>query len=465
MIDLPLGVSSIATAVASGALTATEVVSDHIDRAERSQEQINAFTLIHREDALIAAAAIDSRVRAGEDVGPLAGVPIAIKDLIDHAGYPNTAGSSYPTAVPERSATVITRLEQAGAVIIGRTGLHEYAFGFSSENDWFGPVRNPWDTDLSPGGSSGGSGAAVSADLAAAAIGTDTGGSVRVPAALCGVVGLKVTHGRVPLTGVFPLAASLDTVGPLARTSHDAALVYAAIAGFDASDPWSAPQPIIEPQIAGSLNEITIGIPHPWVDLPQTATVAASFAGVVSELRSLGINVIDLDLPVLKPGAEIEHIAYSEVALVHNERWHSHPETYGPDVASRLGDVFEVDPRKYVAAQQWRAQLQHIAAHALNTCDFLMTPSVAANVKPIGQEQIDVGGREVSYRPQLSRFSALVNHMGLPALALPLDVDGTPPPSIQLIGRRWAEHHLLEMGSALEKTGVSRYRKPPATRK
>jgi Asp-tRNA(Asn)/Glu-tRNA(Gln) amidotransferase A subunit family amidase len=456
-------VAAIAQAVATGALSASDVVADYLSRAAASQDAINAFTLFQQDSAMAAAASIDERVAAGEDAGPLAGVPIAIKDLIDHAGFPNTAGSSYPTSIPTASATVVVRLQAAGAVIIGRTGLHEYAFGFSSENHWSGPVRNPWDTALSPGGSSGGSAAAVSADVAATALGTDTGGSVRVPAALCGVVGLKVTHGRVPLTGVFPLAPSLDTVGPLARSSHDATLVYLTIAGYDAADPWSAPRPVIAPEAPESLPDVTVGIPHPWVDLPQTDSVAAAFAAARSELSAAGVNTVDLDLPDLVPAAEIEHVAYPEVALVHHERWHNHPETYGPDVAQRIGEVFDIDPTAYVEAQQWRARVRHVAEEALTHCDFLMTPAVAANVKPIGDEEIDVAGKMVSYRPQLSRYSALVNHTGLPAITLPLDMTGTPPPSVQLIADRWQEHRLLEMGTALERLGVSRYRQPPTT--
>ncbi len=212
-------------------------------------------------------------------LGPLAGVPMALKDLIDQAQLTEHGREQLPdSAAAASSAPVVTRLEQAGAVIIGRTGLHEYAFGFSSENHWFGPVRNPWNTALSPGGSSGGSAAGGERRPAAAAIGTDTGGSVRVPAALCGVVGLKVTHGRVPLTGVFPLAASLDTVGPIARNSNDAALVYTVIAGYDPPTP-GLPHSRCRARVTRSLRRpITIGIPHPWVDLPTTEFVAGSFA-------------------------------------------------------------------------------------------------------------------------------------------------------------------------------------------
>lgn len=460
MISLP-SVAEIAAAVAHGEWSAAEVVADHIAQAETSQSSLNAFTLIDRDAAVEAATEVDSRIAAGETVGPLAGVPLAIKDLIDHAGRPNTAGSSYPASIPATTATAVARLEAAGAIVIGRTGLHEYAFGFSSENHWFGPVRNPWNTELSPGGSSGGSGVAVAAGLSAAALGTDTGGSVRVPAALCGVVGLKVTHGRVPLTGVFPLAPSIDTVGPLGRDVTDTQLIYLAMAGYDAADPWSAPQAVQPPADPADLHRITFGVPHPWVDLPQTEAVAAAFAVALEALGAAGAKIRHFDLPDLVPTSEIENSIYPEVAVIHDERWHAHPETYGPDVSRRLGEVFDIDPVMYIKARQWRARVTHLAAAALQESDFLVTPTVAAAVKPIGAEEIEVAGKMSSYRPQLSRYSALVNHTSLPAIALPLDLDGVPPPSLQIIGRAWSEHRLLELGSALESIGLSAYRRPP----
>ena len=460
MSGLPERVVDIARAVSAGSVTATDVVSEHLARAEATQPTLNAFTYLEDDHALAAAAAVDQQVRSGTNPGPLAGVPIAIKDLIDHAGRPNTSGSSLPAPIPQTSATVVSRLEDAGAVIIGRTGLHEYAFGFSSENHWFGPVRNPWDTTLSAGGSSGGSGAAVAAQAAAAALGTDTGGSVRVPAALCGVVGLKVTHGRVPLTGVFPLAPSLDTVGPLARNVADVARVYVAMSGYDRADPWSAPRPVTPPADPPRIDQLTLGVPHPWVDLPQTPAVAESFASALDTLAAAGARIVSLDLPALVPAPELELSVYPEVAVVHRERWQQHPDSYGPDVGKRLSEVFDVDPLDYVRAQEWRARLRHTTEAALDGCDVLITPAVAAARKEIGIERIDVGGKLVSYRPMLSRYSALVNHTGLPALALPLDQDGVPPPSIQLIGSKWEEHRLLEIGAAFENSGLSRSRNP-----
>ncbi len=461
MTNLPASVAGIARAVSAGEVAAVDVVATHLERSRRSQSTINAFTYLDDDTALEKAGQVDAAVAAGKDAGALAGVPIALKDLIDHTGRPNTLGSSLPPTIPIESATVVSRLEHAGAVIIGRTGLHEYAFGFSSENHWFGPVRNPWDLTLSPGGSSGGSAAAVAARTAAAALGTDTGGSVRVPAALCGVVGLKVTHGRAPLTGVFPLAASLDTVGPLARNVTDATLVYLAIAGHDPRDPWSAPRPAPSPGAASRLEEMTFGVPHPWVDRTQADEIATAFDRALRDLVAAGATVVHLDLPALVPADELELSVYSEVALVHTERWKQHRDSYGPDVAERLSKVFEIDPFDFVRAQEWRARIRHTAEEALNRCDVLVTPAVAADRKPIGEENIFIGGKYSSYRPHLSGFSALVNHTTLPALAVPLDQDGVPPPSLQLIGRRWEEHRLLEIGKALEETGVSKYRTPP----
>jgi Asp-tRNA(Asn)/Glu-tRNA(Gln) amidotransferase A subunit family amidase len=460
---IPPGVTQIAAAVAARDITATAAITAALDRIERSQETLNAFTHIDREGALDAASRLDAAVAGGAEPGPLAGVPIAVKDLIDQAGLPNTRGSSLPAPVPSRSAACVTRLEAAGAVMVGRTGLHEYAFGFSSENHWFGPVRNPWDLSLSPGGSSGGSAVAVAAGLTPAAIGTDTGGSVRVPAALCGVVGLKVTHGRIPLGGVFPLAPSLDTVGPLAGSVADAAALYSAMSGDDPSDPWSAPLPRESAQLtAVDPSQLSVAVPHPWVDLPQSDAVASAFEWATIALRRAGAKVVDVELGDLMPSAEINLSAYPEVAMVHRARWNDHPATYGPEVGARIEAALRVGPDEYVAAQAWRARIRHVAQRELQRFDALLTPAVAATHKTIGSESIFIGGEAHPYRPLLSRYSALVNHAGLPALTLPLDREGSPPPAVQLIGAAWQERRLLGIGAALERSGISKRRLPGA---
>lgn len=456
--------AELAAAVRSGELAAREVVAHHLDRSEALQPQLNAYTLLDRDGALRRAASIDDQLVAGDDPGPLAGVPVAIKDLIDQAGLPTTCGSAFYRQVPEHSAPVVERLEAAGAVILGRTGLHEWAFGFSSENDWFGPVRNPWDTATSPGGSSGGSAAAAAAGLAAGTVGTDTGGSVRVPAALCGVVGLKVTHGRVPLSGVFPLAPSLDTVGPLGRSAADVALLYQVMAGHEASDPWSVPQAVTAPErsredVAGT----RAGIPQPWVEAaPATEAVRAAFAEALTRLANAGVEIREVRSEVFEPAAERDDLANAEVAVVHRE-FRLEPENrYGPEVEQRLQAVYEVTLDRYVAAQAWRARLRNALAGIFAEVDVLVTPAVAATRKLIGEPTITVAGEDHPYRPVLSWFSALVNHMGGPALVLPLASPGDPPPALQLIGPPWSEHRLLELGHAMEGIGVAEFRPPPA---
>jgi Asp-tRNA(Asn)/Glu-tRNA(Gln) amidotransferase A subunit family amidase len=442
------------------AVTVREIVTMYLSRSEEAQDRLNAYTLIDRKQALMQAELIDRRLFSGEEVGPLAGVTVALKDLIDQKGLPNTAGSSFHRPVPSSSATVVERLEAAGAIIIGRTGLHEFAFGFSSENHWFGPVRNPWDPDTSAGGSSGGSAVAVAAGLAGVAIGTDTGGSVRVPAALCGTVGLKVTHGRVPLTGVFPLAPSLDTVGPLARTVSDAALVYSVIAGPDAADPYAEAEPVYAPTADASVEGLVIGVPHPWVDKPVDPKLRAAFEAALGRLAGLGAEIRHLEDDFVRPAGPMNDALYSEVAVVHGKWFPSRADEYGPEVADRLGPAMAVTVAAGVEGKQWREKLREHTFDLFRECDVLATPAVAANRKLIGLNDVVIADEDVNYMVAFSRFSSLVNHAGHPALVLPLHEAGEPPAAVQLIGPDWSEARLLEIGSALEQAGIVRFRAP-----
>ena len=450
----PTTALDIAAAVRSGATTAGEVVARALQAAASSQDRLNAFTLIDTDGATARAETIDAALAAGEDPGPLAGVPFAVKDLIDQEGLRTTCGGSFPVLPAFDTAPCVARLEEAGAIAIGRTGLHEFAFGFSSENHWFGPVRNPWDKDLSPGGSSGGSGAAVGAGVVPIALGTDTGGSVRVPAALCGVVGLKVTHGRGSLHGVYPLAGSLDTVGPLARTVADVSAAYQAIAEYDPRDSWSVPHQVASAGPQADPGSLTVGVPRPLVDGKTDDVIAEGFAQALDQLRAAGTTITHVDIPSLAPPGMINEGVYYEAATVHRERLLENPDGYGPEVRERLMATLQYTKEGFIEARAWRTGLRHAVERALLNCDVLVTPTVAARRKQIGVPEITIGDDVHWYAVPLSRYTSVVNHAGLPALALPLVGDARPPASLQLIGGPWSEHRLLEIGLGLEAAGI-----------
>lgn len=449
-------VGGIATAIKAGETTAVEVAHLHLDRIGTSST--NAFTSVPTDRVLARAASIDARVAAGDDPGPLTGVPVALKDLIDQAGEVTTCGSGFYRGHPSDSATVVDRLEQAGAVIIGRTGLHEFAYGFSSENHWFGPVRNPWDLDTSPGGSSGGSAAAVAGALAPLGVGTDTGGSVRVPAALTGTFGLKVTHGRVPLTGVFPLAASVDTVGPLARSTADLAAAFEVMQGHDPADPWSTPDRA-EPATRWPLR---IGLPTQWLaGGPLAAAVSDAFHRAVDDLADLGAEVIEVDAPTLEPWGELNALMGAQAARVHRSWLTDSTKEYGPEVAERLVLALDITSDQLTDALAWQSALKIATEKVFAGIDLLATPAVGATRKVIGDPIITVGGTDHPYRVALAYFASLVNHMHTPALVAPLSRGVGLPHSIQLIAPWGHEARLLDTSARGEAAGIFGFRPPP----
>lgn len=392
----------------------------------------NAFTVVH-EDVL-------GRPQTG---GRLAGVPIAVKDLIDHAGRTTTAGSAFYRHEPDTTAPALVRLEEEGAVVIGRTGLHEFAFGFSSENPWFGPVRNPWNPAFSPGGSSGGSAAAVAAGTVPIALGTDTGGSVRVPAALCGIYGLKVTHGLIPLDGVFPLVPSLDTVGALAATLEDLETATALMAGENWPDhPSSGVTRLI--------------VPEQWVaDAPMSKEVASAFDEFLAAASVAGLDVEYADLPELTPSPRQNAVIGPEVASIHR-RWRHAGRPYGEEVGERVDAAIAIssDEEATEDGKRWRVEITAAMQAATAGDALVVTPSVAAMDKRIGDDRIG----DHHYRPVLSWFSAPVNPTGHPAISLPLAGAGRRP-SVQLIGSRRSEPRLLRLARWLQErkiVGMSR---------
>jgi len=456
--------SQTAEQVRSGRLKAVDIVGAAIEAALDSHDELNAFTLIDRSGAMTRAEGIDRLITEGKDPGPLAGVPIALKDIIDQAGLPNSRGASFPAQISEHSATVVRQLGVAGAVIIGRTGLHEFAFGFTSENPWFGPVRNPWDTTTSAGGSSGGSGAAVAAGIVPVAIGTDTGGSVRVPAALCGVFGLKVTHGRVPLTGVYPLVPSLDTVGPLARSVSDIDLVYNAVVGYDAADGWSVPVDAI-PNV--EIGQTTIGVVEQWSTAPMSGNVRAGIERFIAGAREAGFSVVSVDEPSLAPHPALGAAIGPEILEIHEERFEKHRDRYGKDLQARLDLAKDATARDVVEAWRWGTMARNTIARLHGDgVGILAAPSVGSMRKVIGEDDIDVDGVRHFHRTVLASFTSPINRIGVPALAAPISggegVSGEGVPvSVQLIAPMWHEASILDVARRLESAGVLSAGTPP----
>ena len=454
----------IASQVRSGKLSAREITQKSLADLHQRRPDLNLTTYID-EQALDRAAELDKRVSAGENPGPLCGVPLVIKDLINQAGIPNTCGSAFYRIVPPESAPVVQRLEKAGAVVVGRAGLHEFAFGFSSENQWFGPIRNPHDPSTSPGGSSGGSAAAVAAGVAPVSVGTDTGGSIRVPAAMCGIFGLKVTHGRVPLTGVFPLGPSLDTVGPLAATTGDLALTYAALAGRHAQDGWSAPRAPQVTRLTVPLHppKIRIGLPTRWLaTAPYAAGAQERFHAIMGRVGGLGFEVEPFDDPVIAPPGKINQILYPQVAAVHRKWWEA-GKPYGAEVADRIRETLTIGrshpTESLLAALAWQALLKNRIRDAFGRFDLLAVPTSGALRKVIGDQQMETTRGKLLYRVVLSWFTSLVNISGCPAISIPVprshQTTGVPF-SLQLIAPWWKEDRLLRAAATLERAGIAR---------
>lgn len=423
--------------------SAVETVERALQLAHATQDTINAFISIDDERALDRAAEIDRRIEAGEDPGPLAGVPVALKDLIEHEGRITTNGSSFYAEVATTTATCVSRLEDAGAIIIGRTNLHEWAFGFNSENEHWGAVRNPWDLSTSAGGSSGGSGAAVAAGITPIAIGTDTGGSIRVPAALCGTYGLKVTYGRIPLDGVFPLVASIDTVGSLADSMENIDLAYRAMSGDDT--PESRP------------TSLRIGVPEPWYEqAPLEEGIRVAFESAITSLRDLGHEVHPIQMPDAVPSRQLIDAIGPEVSAAHREH-RRRGERYGSAVESRIAIAESVGAEAAEEARRWQQMIRSRFADAFATVDMVVTPTSPARRKVIGEDKIG----EKSHRTVISYFSALVNHALHPALAMPIVNSGAPPASLQVIGPLESEVGLIKFGKTLDDAGITGFAPAP----
>jgi len=458
--ELPFAsAAAIAGLVARGEMTARQVTEVVLGRIEALQPRLNCFTQILSDIAVAQAAALDDAVRSRRPVGPLAGVPVAIKDIVDVAGTATTAAAHrafHRQAAAD--ASLVARLRRAGAVLIGKTNLHEFAYGVTNLNPHYGPVRNPWDPGRIPGGSSGGSAAAVAAGLCAAAVGTDTGGSIRIPAALCGVVGLKPTYGLVPLDGVVPLSWSLDHAGPLARTVRDAALVLEVMAGAGEGPPSPARGPEEGPLARG----IRVGLPRAFFWERLDGEVEAVVTEAVGVLRGLGAAVREVEVPYASyAGSAAAVILSAEATACHAPHLRTHPADYGEDVRTRLERGFFLSAADYLAARQAQGFLRREFLRVFDGTDVLVLPVTPAPAAPIDPDPASSAGTSLAMSVHLTRFTNPFNLTGFPALSVPCGFTRAHlPVGLQIVGRPHDEATVLRVGEAYEQAAGWAARRP-----
>ena len=436
-------------ALRQGSVSSVALTESYLERIERHDPSLHAYVTVAADDARQQAQRADDALARGRVLGPLHGLPLALKDNIDTAGLRTTRGSRFfAESVPEDDAEVTGRLRAAGAVILGKTQLHEFAYGATTQNPHFGDCRNPWDTARIPGGSSGGSGTAVAAELCAAALGTDTGGSVRIPAALNGVAGLRPTLGRVSNHGVFRITWTLDTVGPLACSVVDVAHVSRALSGFDPRDPLSVEQPENESpaELDTDADGIVIGLLGGFYSEDVDPGVAAAVGAAADDLERLGVRIEDIEVP----GARAAHdastlIARAEAFAIHSERLELKPEMFGEDVRRRLELGRPVTGSEYAEAREvgrcWLRELQEVFRHV----DALLTPTVAVVAPPAA------GVETVEATRVLARLTYGWSFAGLPSLSVPCGFSDGLPVGLQLAGRPWEEATLLRLGASFQR--------------
>ena len=451
--------------VASKQLSPVEVVDAHLERIHETDARLNSFITLLTTESVAAAKAAETDIRAGRYRGPLHGIPIGLKDLYYTKGVRTTVGSKIMSDfVPDEDATVVEKFREAGAVIMGKLQMHEFAIGSTSENPHYGPAHNPWDTDRVTGGSSGGSASAVASGQCMGALGTDTGGLVRIPASLCGIVGLKPTFGRVSKYGVFPAAWSLDTVGPMTRTVRDAAIVLNAIAGHDPRDPSSSPRAREDftAELGQEATGVRIGIPQEHFFDVIDDQVKASMMKAARVLEGLGASVEEVSIPLLEYAQQIGTISSSEEAEVHSDNLRDRAGDIDPEVRAKLEMGALTTAVQYIRAQRARAAFNRQVRQTMERVDILLTPTTAVTAPRIGQKTVTVGDREEPRLPLLSRLTRPFNLCGVPTISVPCGFTSAGMPiGLQLAGRPFEEAAVLRVAHAYEQATDWHKRRPP----
>ncbi|WP_313373202.1 amidase [Lysinibacillus pakistanensis] len=463
--DLHLkSVEELAPLLEAKKLSPVELTKSILDFAEESQPKINAFMAFYREEALAQAQIVEKEILNGQYRGMYHGIPMALKDNLYFKDKITTMSSKiHKDFVSGYDATVVEKLRDAGVIFTGKLSMHEYAWGITNNNPHYGPVRNPWNLEKIPGGSSGGSGAAVAAGASVASLGTDTAGSIRIPSSACGIVGLKPTHGRVSKYGCYPLAWSLDHIGPMTKTVKDAAGLLEIIAGFDHRDPTcvDVKTESYSQQITGDVKGLVIGINEDYffnrVDSDVEKAVRASIQSLVDQ----GAKVETVRIPSLQYAEWAELVtSLSEAAAIHHSDLQSRPQDFGDDIRLlfELGELpSAVD---YLQAQQVRRQIKQEFSQIFNQVDVLISPTLPVVASTIGDNFATLNGEKVDLIDNIIRFTGPSNLTGLPALSVPCGFKDNLPVGLQIIGPAFKEGLILNVGYAIEQTNPLKNKKP-----
>lgn len=456
-------ISEAAERIRAREVSPVELTEAYLRRIERLNPHVNAYVLVTPERAMEDARRAEAEIAAGDYKGALHGIPIALKDLYETAGIRTSGGCrAYEDNVPAEDCTVARKLREAGSVLLGKTNTHELAYGTTTNNHWYGPTRNPWAYDRIPGGSSGGSGAATVADLAAATMGTDTGGSIRIPAALCGVVGMKPTYGRVSKAGVLPMSWQLDHAGPLAKTVRDAAIMLEAVEGYDPRDGNSVRVGSVDYSNAfeTDLSGVVVGVPRSYFFELLDDEVRAAVEAALATLRGLGAEVRDLALESFQDTFRVAFdMVRTEAIEFHAKRLESNPDGFSPELRAIL--QHPISGTAYAEAQRAMYDYRAAVRTALEDVNVLVAPTTRAPAALIGQDTVDVAGVQLPIALVMAGLTSPFNVAGTPAMSVPCGFSsGGLPIGMQIVGRPFDEWNVFRVGHAYEQATGWHTRRP-----
>jgi AtzE family amidohydrolase len=445
----------IAAAIRAGKLSALEVTEAALARIDALDEKIHAFTHVTRDRALAEAGAIDRARAAGHELPPLAGVPYAAKNLFDIAGITTVAGSKINRDLPPATAdgALVERMRGAGAVLLGALNMDEYAFGFTTENAHYGTVRNPHDLARVAGGSSGGSGAAVAAGMVPITLGTDTNGSIRVPSSLCGIFGIKPTYGRLSRRGSYPFVASLDHVGPFARSARDLAAVYDALQGPDRGDPAQARRGI-EPtfeHLGSGISGLRIAVAGGYF---QQQAGPQALAAVQAVAQALGASRAVILPEAQRARAAAFVITAAEGSNLHLPDLRIRPDDFDPAIRDRFLANALTPAAWYTQAQRFRLWFYKAVMRAFDEADIILAPATPVSATLAGEETFELNGVQMPARPSMGILTQPLSFIGLPIVAVPVHGLGAMPIGVQVIAKPWRELDALRVAAYLEQSGV-----------